>query len=208
VHAETTTGDETVTGLLARWRYGDDGAAGELMPLVYAELHRLAAGAMRGERRDHTLQATALVHEAYLRLAAGAAPDWRDRGHFYAVAASTMRRVLVDHARRLGAERRGGGRARVALADGDAPAGSKTAAPAVDLLDLDRALDELARRDARKARVVELRYFAGLTAAETAELLAVSEPTVRLDARLARAWLYVRLNAPPAVTGAAAAGAP
>jgi len=192
VHGEVPTekGGHDVTRLLDRWRRGDEAAAGELMPVVYAELHRLAEGAMRGERGDHTLQATALVHEAYLRLAAGATPDWRDRRHFYAVAARTMRRVLVDHARRLGAARRGGGVAPVSLGEDDAA----EAPPPVDLLDLDEALDALARHDARKAQVVELRYFGGLTAAETAELLAVSEPTVRLDSRLARAWLLARLQ--------------
>jgi len=182
-----------VTGLLARWHDGDESAVAELMPAVYGELHRLAARAMRGERGGHTLQATALVHEAYLRLAAGSAPRWRDRSHFYAVAARTMRRILVDHARRMRAARRGGDATPVTLVEGHAPA----LPPAVDLLDLDDALEELARQDERKARVVELRFFAGLTEAEAAVALGVSEPTVRLDARLARAWLYDRLQAPP-----------
>jgi RNA polymerase sigma factor (TIGR02999 family) len=194
-----------VTVLLARWRQGDESAVAELMPVVYGELHRLASLAMRRERGDHTLQATALVHEAYLRLAAGATPAWRDRVHFYAVAASTMRRILVDHARRLNAARRGGGAAQVSLTDGAA----LSPPPAVDLLDLDDALEDLARHDARKARVVELYLFAGLTAAETAVALDVSVPTVRLDARLARAWLYQRLQAvPAAATTAGPAAAP
>jgi RNA polymerase sigma factor (TIGR02999 family) len=188
-----------LTALLARWRRGDEGAEAELMPVVYGELRRLAARAMRGERGDHTLQPTALVHEAYLRLAAGARPEWRDRVHFYAVAARTMRRVLVDHARRQRAARRGGGAPTVTLADG--AAASPPPRP-VDLLDLDDALEALARHDERKARVVEMRYFAGLTEAETADALGVSEPTVRLDARLARAWLYRRLDAPPAAAAA------
>jgi RNA polymerase sigma factor (TIGR02999 family) len=189
-----------VTALLARWRRGDEAAVAELMPVVYGELHRLASTAMRGERRDHTLQATALVHEAYLRLAGGVTPAWRDRLHFYAVAARTMRRILVDHARRQRSARRGGGAAQVTLADDALP----SAPPAVDLLDLDDALEELACHDRRKARVVELYLFAGLTAAETAAALEVSEPTVRLDVRLARAWLVRRLHA--ARAGAAAAG--
>jgi len=199
VDAKTPDHRAEVTALLARWRQGDESAVAELMPAVYGELHRLAGRAMRGERGDHTLQATALVHEAYLRLAAGAAPAWRDRVHFYAVAARTMRHILVDHARRQRAARRGGGAAQVTLTDRAAP----SPPPAVDLLDLDDALEELARRDARKARVVELYLFAGLTAAETAAALDVSEPTVRLDARLARAWLYHRLQAAPAATPAA-----
>jgi RNA polymerase sigma factor (TIGR02999 family) len=192
-----------VTDLLSRWRQGDEGAVAELMPAVYGELHRLAHRAMRGERGDHTLQATALVHEAYLRLADGAAPAWRDRVHFFAVAARTMRRILVDHARRLKAARRGGGAPQVTLAEDAAPAPP----PTVDLLDLDDALAELAHRDARKARVVELYLFAGLTAAETAAVLEVSEPTVRLDARLARAWLLDRLHRPAGEARAASAQA-
>ncbi len=191
-----------LTALLARWRRGDAGAEAELMQVVYGELHRLAARAMHGERGDHTLQPTALVHEAYLRLAAGARPAWRDRVHFYAVAARTMRRVLVDHARRQRAARRGGGALTVTLADG--AVASPPPRP-VDLLDLDDALEALARHDERKARVVEMRYFAGLTETETANALGVSEPTVRLDARLARAWLYRRLDAPAAAASAAEA---
>lgn len=193
--ARSEGGGGDVTVLLGRWREGDDSAVRELMPLVYGELHRLAERAMRGERHDHTLQTTALVHEAYLRLSAGGSPKLTDRVHFFAVAARVMRRVLVDHARGLTAQRRGGGAARVPLSAGDA----REEAPPVDLLDLDEALEALARRDPRKARVVELRYFAGLTAAETAEVLAVSEPTVRLDARLARAWLLRRLDGAPAL---------
>ena len=179
-----------MTGLLARWSGGDREAAGELMPLVYSELHRLATRALAGERQDHTLQPTALVHEAYLRLAGGRQPDWSDRAHFFAVAVRLMRRILVDHARGLAAARRGGGAAKVPLVDAEAPAG----APPVELLALDEALDALEAVDPRKAQVVELRFFGGLTAAETAEVLAVSVPTVLLDTRLARAWLYDHLR--------------
>lgn len=181
-------GSSEITGLLERWSSGDRGALEQLMPMVYAHLHRLANRAMHGERRDHTLQATALVHEAFLRLA-DKSPSWNDRRHFYAVAARVMRRTLVDHARTLGAERRGGGWHKVTLGD---PGGSRESP--VDLLALDEALDELAKLDARKARVVELRFLAGLTVEETAEILAVSKPTVVLDTRLARAWLYTRLR--------------
>jgi RNA polymerase sigma factor (TIGR02999 family) len=186
--AGVTAGD--ITGLLGRWRRGDEAAVAELMPAVYGELRRLAGRALRGERGDHTLQATALAHEGYLRLAAGKTPHWRDRGHFFAVAARTMRRILVDHARHRRAARRGGSRRQVPLAEGLAP----SPPPMVDLLDLDAALEALTRHDERKARVIELRFFAGLTEAETAAALGVSEPTVRLDARLARAWLYHRLQ--------------
>jgi RNA polymerase sigma factor (TIGR02999 family) len=177
--------------LLARWSGGDGDAVRDLVPVVYRELHRLAAGAMRGERRDHTLQPTALVNEAYLRLARQPAPAWRDRAHFFAVAARMMRRILVDHARRSRAGRRGGDRLRVTL-DGRKEPGVPP--PATDLLALDQALAALAAVDARKAKVVELRFFAGLSAAETAAALAVSVPTVLLDSRLARAWLYDRLH--------------
>lgn len=179
-----------LTGLLARWGHGDRGALGELMPAVYGHLRRQAASAMRGERPDHTLQATALVHEAFLRLAGAKPIVWRDRRHFFAVAASMMRRILVDHARGLRAERRGGDRCRVPLADLDGVGEP----PRIDLLALDEVLHDLARVDARKARVIELRFFGGLSVAETAELLSVSKPTVVLDTRLARAWLYSRIQ--------------
>lgn len=145
---------------------------------------------MRQERRDHTLQPTALVHEAFLRLAAARPPEWRDRAHFYATTARLMRRILVDHARALGAQRRGGGAVKIAL---DERLEASAMAP-IDLLALDTALDALERLDERKARVIELRFFAGLTAEETARELGVSVPTVILDTRLARAWLFDHLH--------------
>jgi RNA polymerase sigma factor (TIGR02999 family) len=201
---------EEVTSLLARWRAGDRGAARDLVAIVYGELHRLAGSALRGERRDHTLQATALVHEACLRLLRGSPPELRDRLHFYAVAARLMRRILVDHARRARAGRRGGAARRVSLTEGAAEAAA--AAPQADLVALDEALAALAALDRRKARVVELRYFAGLTVAETADVLAVSVPTVVLDTRFARSWLAARLLAPgggrPASAGAACSRSP
>ncbi len=160
------------------------------MSVVYVHLHQLAERAMRSERQDHTLQATALVHEAFLRLAEASPPAWRDRSHFYAVAARLMRRILVDHARHLAAERHGGGWQKTSLADMD---GARDI-PQLDLLALDEALERLARLDARKVRVIELRFFGGLSVAETAKILAVSEPTVVLDTRLARAWLYTRIQ--------------
>ncbi len=190
VRNESLAEQADVTGLLSLWREGDSSAVSALMPAVYAHLRRLAERAMRGERRDHTLQATALVHEAFVRLAEGAPIQWNDRRHFYAVAAGMMRRILVDHARTLCAARRGGGWQKTQLADsygsGDPPC--------VDLLALDEALDRLHRVDARKARVVELRFFGGMSVAETAEALSVSKPTVILDTRLARAWLFSRLE--------------
>ncbi|MCP3963396.1 MAG: RNA polymerase subunit sigma-70 [bacterium] len=179
-----------VTGLLARWGDGDRGALEELMPVVYAQLRQLADRAMRGERRAHTLQATALVHEAFLRLAESAPIAWRDRRHFYATASRLMRHILVDHARAVRAGRRGGDWQRVPLLELEV-AGDL---PPVDLLVLDEALDQLADLDPRKARVIELRFFGGLSVEETALALSVSKPTVILDTRLARAWLFTRIQ--------------
>lgn len=178
-----------VTDLLERWGAGDDHALGALMPVVYGELHRLATRAVHGERRDHTLQATGLVHEAFLRLARGTPAICRDRNHFFALAARLMRHILVDHARQWRAERRGAGTLRVSLDDAGPLAGGETA----DLTELDAHLEELAGIDPRKARVIELRFFGGLSVEETAAVLGVSEPTVILDTRLAKAYLYERL---------------
>jgi len=192
-------GGEEVTGLLAAWRAGDASALSRLMPVVYGELRRLAAHVLAGERPSHTLQATALVHEAYLRLAAGSPPRLGDRAHFFAVAAQVMRRLLVDHARSRAAAKRGGGVALVPLTAGLSavvPGVTEGGAPE-DLLALDAALTGLAALDGRKARAVELRYFAGSTIEETAEALEVSTATVILDLRLARAWLFHRLRETP-----------
>jgi RNA polymerase sigma-70 factor, ECF subfamily len=178
-----------VTDLLSRWSAGDDRALGNLMPVVYAELHRLATRAVHRERRDHTLQATGLVHEAFLRLSRGTPALCHDRSHFFALAARLMRHILVDHARQWQAERRGAGALRVSLEDAGPLVGGDTA----DLTELDASLEELASFDARKARVVELRFFGGLSVAETALVLGVSEPTVILDTRLAKAYLFERL---------------
>lgn len=180
-----------VTQLLARWRAGDRGALEALTPLVYAELHRLASGALARERPDHTLQATALVHEAFLRLHGGRPAACHDRLHFFTLAARLMRHILVDHARQLRAARRGAGAVKLSLDD----AGELADSDGSDLLALDAALQELAAADARKARVVELRFFGGLSVEETAEALGVSMPTVILDTRLARAFLFDRLRA-------------
>jgi RNA polymerase sigma factor (TIGR02999 family) len=183
---------EDVTGLLLAWRQGDPAALPRLMPLIYGELRRLAARFMAAERSDHTLEPTALVHEAYLRLAGGSTPSWQDRAHFFAVAAQLMRRLLVDHARARRRAKRGSG-ARVLPLDAAAGVGAPDGGSPVDLLALDRSLTDLAGFDDRKARIVELRFFGGLTIAETAEVLGVSTATVILEARLARAWLFLRI---------------
>jgi RNA polymerase sigma factor (TIGR02999 family) len=180
-----------VTQFLDRWRDGDRGALATLTPLVYAELHRLASRALARERPDHTLQPTALVHEAFLRLHGGRPAACRDRLHFFTLAARLMRRILVDHARALKAVRRGAGAVQISLDHiGELAAGEGPA----DLVALDDALDELAAHDSRKARVVELRFFGGLSVEETAAALGVSAPTVILDTRLARAFLFDRLT--------------
>lgn len=176
-----------VTQLLHAWREGDREALDRLIPLVHDELHRLAAGYMRGERPDHTLQTTALVNEAYLRLV-GADVDWRDRAHFFAVAATTMRRILVDHARARGRGKRAG--VKISLDE----AVLLTPDTSDEMLALDEAMTRLAERDERAARTVELHYFGGLTYDEIAEVVGVSAATVHRDLRLARAWLYREIS--------------
>jgi len=177
------------TALLREWRGGDSQALDRLLPRVYAELRALAAGYLAGERPGHTLQATALVHEAYLRLA-GSENPWQDRAHFFAVAAGTMRRILVDHARARSAAKRGGGEAAVTLDE----ALMVSEGPREDLLLLDSALEKLAAFDPRKSRVVELRYFGGLNAQEIGEVLGIGTATVQRDLRMARAWLHRELD--------------
>jgi RNA polymerase sigma factor (TIGR02999 family) len=185
---------ETVTRLLHAWSTGDLRARDELMPMVYAELRRRAAAHLKRERPGHTLRPTDLLHEAYLRLCAQNA-GFQNRDHFFGVASRLMRRVLVDHARARSAAKRGHG-LRVTLADDVA-----AASPPADLLDLDTALDELASRDAREARVVELRYFGGLTLQETARVLGVSLATAKNDWTHAKAWLFARLDSGDASSG-------
>jgi RNA polymerase sigma factor (TIGR02999 family) len=175
---------------LRAWGDGDDGALEQLTPLVEAELRRLARGYMRRERPGHTLQATALVNEAFLRLTDARSVRWQDRAHFLAISARLMRRVLVDHARSRGYHKRGGGAERVTLGEAHVIA----AEPEVDLVALDRALQSLAEVDARKGRVIELRFFGGLSVEETAEVLHVSPDTVKRDWRLARLWLLRELE--------------
>lgn len=181
--SEQTPND--VTSLLREWSAGHPEALERLMPLVYSELRRLARGYLRNEREEHTLQPTALVHEAYLRLVDQRSVTWRSRGHFFTVAAQMMRRILVDHARARMAAKRGGG-ARTMVLDEEL-----TVSPATDaaLLDLDDALSALGKLDSAQCRLVELRYFAGLTIEETAEALAISTATVKREWTVAKAWL-------------------
>lgn len=186
----TVTATQEVTQLLRAWVEGDASACDQLYRAVYNELRRLAHHYMHRENPGHTLQTTALVNEAYLRLAHSKDVDWKDRAHFFAVSANIMRRILIDEARARRAERRGGSAEQVALDELiDIPQ-----TPAQDLLALDEALNRLARVDERKSKVVELRYFGGLSVDETAHVLKVSPDTVLRDWRLAKAWLLRELN--------------
>jgi RNA polymerase sigma factor (TIGR02999 family) len=179
-----------VTELLHAWREGDDSALRELTPLVYDDLHRVASRQMAGERRCVTLQPTALVHEAYVRLSRQDRAVWQDRAHFLAVAGLVMRRLLVEGARRRAAVKRGGDAVAVTWSEVDGAA----TGPEIDLIELDDALERLAELSPRQGRVVELRFFGGLTIAEAAEELGISPATVKLDWALARAWLFRRLG--------------
>jgi RNA polymerase sigma factor (TIGR02999 family) len=186
------TGMSDVTRLLDAAAAGDPRAAADLLPLVYAELRKLAAAWLARERPGQTLDATALVHEAFLRLVGGDRPhDWNGRGHFFGAAAEAMRRILIDQARRKGRPKHGGDRDRVALDDLPAPAGARAA----DLLALDEALTALAREDPAKAELVKLRYFAGLTLDEAAACLGISPATAKRHWAVARAWLFAALSA-------------
>lgn len=179
-----------ITALLDRWRTGDAAAANELAELVYGDLHRLAAREMRRERGEHTLQTTALVHEVYVRIFHLGPVEWKDRAHFFAVAAQQLRRVLVDHARRSKSEKRGGDAVRFSLLDSD---GAGFAESHTRLLALNEALTRLEGLDPRAAKVVELRYFGGLTEAETADVLGISVATLKRDWDFARTWLASQL---------------
>ena len=185
----TPTGE--VTRLLAAWSAGDPRALDTLIPLIYGELRRLAARSLARESPGHTLQPTAVVHEAYLRLVDQKRATWRNRNQFFAVAAQTMRRLLVDYARRRNAAKRGKSPTRIPLET----ARAAVPAPETDVLALDRALEKLAALDAHQAKVVELRCFGGLTLEETADVLGTSPSTVSRSFRLARAWLYRELSA-------------
>jgi RNA polymerase sigma factor (TIGR02999 family) len=179
-----------ITDLLVNWNRGDPAAFDRLVPLVYAELHRLARRALRHERPGHSLQTTALVNEAYIRLIDSSRVVWQDRAHFFAMSAEIMRRILVDIARARNRAKRGGGVRRITLVEGHAVGRERD----VDLLALDEALTRLADDDERKARVVELRFFGGLSVEETAEVLAVSPETVKRDWKLAKVWLVREMS--------------
>jgi RNA polymerase sigma factor (TIGR02999 family) len=189
--ANSSSGDD-VTGLLRRWSEGDAQALEKLMPLVYQELRDLAARYLRSERSGHTLQPTALVHEAYLRMVGQRDVVWQNRAHFFGIAAQMMRRVLVDHARRKKAAKRDAGTLRVDLGG---ESGEERVDRDAELLALDRALKDLEGLDPRQARIVELRFFGGLTVEETAEVAGISTATVKREFRTARAWLRHELDA-------------
>ena len=182
----TTVSPQEITRLLADWGRGDREALEKLAPLVHAELRRIARRQMSGERPGHTLQATALVNEAYLRLAGSEGFEWHDRAHFIAVCAQVMRHILIDHARAHARDKRGGGALHVSLDEAAVLAGGR----ASDFLALDEALRALEAVDPQKGRIVELRYFTGLSIEETAEVLKISPTTVRREWRRAKAWLY------------------
>jgi len=181
---------QRVTELLTRWSNGDDAALAELTPLLYEELRRLAHRHMGGERTNHTLQTTALVNEAYLRLADQTNPRWQNRAHFFAVAARAMRQILVSYARSQRCQKRGGGAVKVDLDEAAlvSPEESK------EIIDLHEALGQLSALDSRKAQVVELKYFGGLNYDEIAEVLKISQITVRRDWEFAKVWLYTELR--------------
>jgi RNA polymerase sigma-70 factor, ECF subfamily len=181
---------QRVTELLEQWSQGDDAALAELTPLVYEELRRLAHRQMGGERPDHTLQTTALVNEAYLRLADQTNPPWQNRAHFFAVAARAMRQILVSYARAQRSEKRGGGALKMELDEAAIVSPEQSKA----IVDLHEALERLGTLDSRKARVVELKYFGGLNHDEIAEVMKVSTVTVRRDWVFAKAWLYEELH--------------
>ena len=181
---------DEVERLLARAGAGDERAMADLMPLVYDELRRIAGRYMRRERPGQTIQATALVHEAYLRLLKDRAKDWRTRAHFVGIAANAMRQILVERARARGAAKRGGGREKVTIDEGAIAGPSEP----IDVEVLDEALERLAALDARQARIVELRFFGGLTVEEAADVLGISPATLKRDWTVARAWLKRELD--------------
>jgi RNA polymerase sigma-70 factor (ECF subfamily) len=185
-----TLAPQELTLLLDDWKNGDPTALAKLTPLVYDELRRIAHRYAQRERNGHTLQTTALVNEAYLRLAGSEKPDWQNRSHFFSVTTQVMRHILIDHARRRRYHKHGGDAQQVSLAEAALMADERAA----ELVALDEALEELARLDQRKARVVELRYFGGLNLAATAETLGISQMTVRRDWRAAKAWLFLKLK--------------
>jgi RNA polymerase sigma factor (TIGR02999 family) len=181
---------EIVTQLLQDWSKGDQQALEELLPLIYDELRRLAHNFLYSERPGHTLQTTALAHEAYLKLIDQNSVHWQNRAHFFAIAAQAMRRILIDSARRHAAQKRGGAGEKVSLAE----AANISTESNTDLLALDEALNRLAAMDEDQSRIIELRYFGGLTIEETAEVMKSSPATVKRDWQMARAWLHQELT--------------
>jgi RNA polymerase sigma factor (TIGR02999 family) len=179
-----------VTQLLEQWSHGDDAALAELTPLVYEEVRRLAHHFMEGQRPEHTLQTTALVNEAYLRLAGQTHPNFTNRSHFFAVAAQAMRQILVNYAKASQSQKRGGGGLKIELDEAALISPEQT----TEILDLHEALERLATLDSRKAQVVELKYFGGLNYDEMAEVLRISPVTVRRDWEFAKVWLYTELH--------------
>ena len=182
---------QNITRMLKDWSGGNREALDRLLPFVYAELHRQASRYLRRERPDHTLQTTALIHEAYMKLIDQSEVQWQNRAHFFAIAAQTMRRILVDYARTRKREKRGGDDVKLQLDDAINVSSKEKS---IDLVALDEALNRLAEFDERQARVVELRYFSGMTEEETAEVLSISPATVRRDWNMAKAWLYGQLS--------------
>lgn len=179
-----------ITELLVRWRSGDRDALQTLMPLVYDEMRRLAHRYLRRERPGHTLQSTALVHEAFVRLTGNALPQWEDRAHFFGIASHLMRQILVEYARSRNAGKRGGAVVKLAIGGVE----ERSPAPDLDIIALDDALNGLARIDLQQSRVVELRFFSGLSIEDTAHVLGISESTVKRDWNTARVWLYRELD--------------
>ena len=190
MRACAATSPQRVTQLLAHWSQGDDGALGELTPLVYEELHRLAHHHMSRGHPDHTLQTTALVNEAYLRLAGQTSPNFTNRSHFFAVAAQAMRQILVNYAKASQSQKRGGGAIKVELDEAAIVSPEQSKA----IVDLHEAIERLGALDSRKAQVVELKYFGGLNHDEIAEVMKISSVTVRRDWVFAKAWLYDELH--------------
>jgi RNA polymerase sigma factor (TIGR02999 family) len=181
---------QEVTRLLADWSRGDDAAFAKLTPLIYEELRRIAHRHMGGQRPDHTLQTTALVNEAYLRLADQTNPSWQNRAHFFAVAARAMRQIVVDYAKSQRAQKRGGGALKIELDEGAIVSPEQSQ----EIIDLHEALERLGTLDSRKAQVVELKFFGGLNYDEIAEVLKIARMTVRRDWEFARLWLYTELH--------------
>ena len=193
--ADALTEATEITQFLRRWRAGDRGAFDAMLPRVYDRLRDIARARLRGERPDHTLDSSALVHEAYLRMTVGTNPDIQDRSHFFAVASTAMRRILIDHAKHRIAEKRGGGAAHVSLTSVVlVDFGTASTAEPDALLALDDALTRLGELHPRHAKAIELRYFTGLTLEESAQVLGTSAPTVMRDLRFAQAWLARDLN--------------